>query len=353
MVWYYCEFCNMNVQIREGALKKCKTCGHFVHEKPLTNEERKRRKRERATYCEHCDLMVYAIPVELAMKMVQEETSYTANLIKNPPKEPYFVEDRRYKGGYRMTPAGECSCCLCSILCSLILIFIVIAIATYGIALIGLIPVLYYYKKKADKKKANLLKIQQEGQNLMNILYAISTRYRFVCRRCFNGVELNKAPKLQIDKKLIASQISEDNRSTRFCELCGTENKVSNKFCVYCGNEMRSLNSSNLEASNLLEKCESPIEVQFFIAAIKYIPNLIPQVNIGPYRVDFAVLEKKVVIELDGHDYHSSKIQRTKDAERQRYLQQNGYTVVRFTGTEIHNDVNKCVWDVLEILNKK
>lgn len=64
-------------------------------------------------------------------------------------------------------------------------------------------------------------------------------------------------------------------------------------------------------------------------------------------------MDKKVVVELDGHNYHKTKEQRTNDAERQRYLQKNGFTVVRFTGSEINKDVNGCVSEVLDILDKK
>lgn len=72
------------------------------------------------------------------------------------------------------------------------------------------------------------------------------------------------------------------------------------------------------------------------------------------YRVDFEVVvtfgkpfknsvAKKYVIECDGHDFHEkTKEQVISDNERTRALQRLGYTVVRFSGSEIFNDPLRC-----------
>lgn len=64
------------------------------------------------------------------------------------------------------------------------------------------------------------------------------------------------------------------------------------------------------------------------------------------YRVDFLLRDARLVIELDGHEHHSTKEQLESDAIRQRYLSRAGYTVVRFTGREIVRDVSACVSEV-------
>lgn len=61
------------------------------------------------------------------------------------------------------------------------------------------------------------------------------------------------------------------------------------------------------------------------------------------FRVDFLLKDARLVVELDGHGSHSTKEQLEKDAIRQRYLSRAGYTVVRFTGREVHRDVGQCV----------
>lgn len=94
----------------------------------------------------------------------------------------------------------------------------------------------------------------------------------------------------------------------------------------------------------------SPIEVAFWEAASRRIPNLQREVPIGPFRVDFLVPHKKVVVELYGHAYHGGKEKQTQDAQRERYLQKRGYQVVRFTGQDVYRNVHKCVDDLLAIL---
>lgn len=91
------------------------------------------------------------------------------------------------------------------------------------------------------------------------------------------------------------------------------------------------------------ELCESPIEKLFYEAACWELQELIPQYQIGRYRVDFAIPEHRVVIEIDGHDFHKTKEQRTRDAEQQRYLELNGWRVIRFTGSEVYKSVARCV----------
>lgn len=69
----------------------------------------------------------------------------------------------------------------------------------------------------------------------------------------------------------------------------------------------------------------------------------------GRYRVDFILKDARLIIELDGHDYHSSKEQLQKDAIRQRYLKRSWYSVIRFTGSEIYQNVKSCVEEVRTI----
>jgi very-short-patch-repair endonuclease len=94
----------------------------------------------------------------------------------------------------------------------------------------------------------------------------------------------------------------------------------------------------------------SPIEELFWATAKDAIPELEREVWIGRYRVDFLVRHKRVIIELYGYQWHSTKEKLTQDAERERVLQQQGYHVVRFTGSEVHKNAQKCVRDVLAII---
>ena len=69
------------------------------------------------------------------------------------------------------------------------------------------------------------------------------------------------------------------------------------------------------------------------------------QQPIGDYIVDFVCFEAKVVVELDGGQ-HTQADNRAKDSQRDKYFQDNGYTVLRFW----NNDVLKNMEGVKEIL---
>lgn len=101
------------------------------------------------------------------------------------------------------------------------------------------------------------------------------------------------------------------------------------------------------------ESIKSPIEKQFFLQARRMGIDLEPQHEVYAagkrYRIDFVYPGKPIAIELDGHDYHKTKEQRTADAQRERALQSMGWTVIRFTGTEIYHDTQKCVLETIRL----
>jgi len=103
----------------------------------------------------------------------------------------------------------------------------------------------------------------------------------------------------------------------------------------------------------LLETTESPVERMYLAAWLKTCPienGIEPQLQVGPYRVDFAIPGNKTVVEIDGHEFHKTKEQRTHDARRERYLEMAGWRVIRFTGTEVFEDPFTCVADTLELI---
>ena len=55
---------------------------------------------------------------------------------------------------------------------------------------------------------------------------------------------------------------------------------------------------------------------------------------IGPYIADFACLSKKLVVEVDG-DTHESDSGRRHDRARDRWMQSQGYLVLRFDNADV------------------
>lgn len=127
-----------------------------------------------------------------------------------------------------------------------------------------------------------------------------------------------------------------------------------------------------------LYMCESPIEqlmaIELFdieqklssISSNVEILGIANQEQIitkkGKYRVDF-LLEialkinnkymelLKIVIECDGHKFHNvTKEQVKKDNEENRELFTDGYYVLRFSGSEIFNDLQGCGKDIIKFI---
>jgi very-short-patch-repair endonuclease len=136
----------------------------------------------------------------------------------------------------------------------------------------------------------------------------------------------------------------------------------------------------------VLAQCESPIERLFLIAAwsrgvwtgrlellhtttVDVLSHecrcnahavVAPQVQIGPYRVDFLFAEARsdwepiclVAVECDGHEFHEkTKEQAARDKARDRDLAGRGVTVMRFSGSEIWRDAGAYADEVLTFLN--
>lgn len=95
----------------------------------------------------------------------------------------------------------------------------------------------------------------------------------------------------------------------------------------------------------------SPIEQMFKDACSDKGVSFDEEEQVSRYRVDFIDESRKLIIELDGHESHKSKEDRTYDAKRDRQLQREGYTVIRFTGSEIYKNSASCVDEVLQITN--
>jgi very-short-patch-repair endonuclease len=64
------------------------------------------------------------------------------------------------------------------------------------------------------------------------------------------------------------------------------------------------------------------------------------------YRLDFAFFlgEAMFAVEIDGHDFHErTKEQARRDKSRDRALTSTGWSVLRFTGSEIYADPSGCL----------
>ena len=72
------------------------------------------------------------------------------------------------------------------------------------------------------------------------------------------------------------------------------------------------------------------------------------QHEIGPYFADFACVDLKLIVELDGGQ-HADDI--AKDASRTAYLKQEGWTVLRFWNNETLEKTNDVLEEILRVAN--
>jgi very-short-patch-repair endonuclease len=67
---------------------------------------------------------------------------------------------------------------------------------------------------------------------------------------------------------------------------------------------------------------------------------------VGPYVADFACLTERLIIEVDGSQ-HGNEVNTRRDEVRTRWLESEGYRVIRFW----NNDVMNRTEAVLEAIN--
>lgn len=88
---------------------------------------------------------------------------------------------------------------------------------------------------------------------------------------------------------------------------------------------------------------------------------VVPQVEAAGWRVDFLVhcwdfgratgrqQWRKLIVECDGHAYHErTKDQAARDRSRDREAQNQGYGILRFTGSEIYRDPLGCAAQITD-----
>jgi very-short-patch-repair endonuclease len=121
------------------------------------------------------------------------------------------------------------------------------------------------------------------------------------------------------------------------------------------------LQQSPIEEKMALALLANPLSSLSFLAVQSELPDanrtglfIVPQLQVGRYRADFAIVMQtdghaiRLVVECDGHDFHEkTKEQAAHDKARDRYFLEKQWPVMRFTGSEIHKNADKCAHQVM------
>jgi len=73
---------------------------------------------------------------------------------------------------------------------------------------------------------------------------------------------------------------------------------------------------------------------------------------IGSFIVDFVCIDKMLTIEVDG-GYHENPEQRIYDKSRTEYLKEKGFKELRFTNTDVTNNIDNVINKIHEVLTKQ
>lgn len=73
------------------------------------------------------------------------------------------------------------------------------------------------------------------------------------------------------------------------------------------------------------------------------------QVPLGSYIVDFACLDQRLIVEVDGYQ-HLSGEGAAKDAARDAHLAWRGFKVLRFTNADVSDKLDGVVLEILAAL---
>ena len=100
----------------------------------------------------------------------------------------------------------------------------------------------------------------------------------------------------------------------------------------------------------------SPIEESFWKMhqrlKLRPLAGLVRQYKVSPYRLDFALPRQMIGIELDGYRTHSSTMAIAADRQRQRWLESNGWYIIRFGGLEVYQDAEACVREAASLVSQ-
>lgn len=143
-------------------------------------------------------------------------------------------------------------------------------------------------------------------------------------------------------KELVIDAVSEE-KTFQFLYTCGLDEQLLDMTPI----EQIFYLASQIYAERLCDKNYDGIRLYFE-------PQVRLSVGTKKYVVDFLVSEidtvngceyfyRKIIIETDGKNWHSSKSQMNYDYKREIELKLAGYDIFRFTGSQVYNNPFGCI----------
>lgn len=133
------------------------------------------------------------------------------------------------------------------------------------------------------------------------------------------------------------------------CEWCGESFTV--KPSIAAKDRTRFCSRRCVGAWTVATGQPSPTSIEIAVAAILDGLSLsyVAQAPMGPFLCDFALKAHRLVIECDGTFWHASERQQAKDARKDSWLTNHGYTVLRLPESRIVNDPAWCQAQIIAL----
>ncbi|MEK6880057.1 MAG: DUF559 domain-containing protein [Nanoarchaeota archaeon] len=71
-----------------------------------------------------------------------------------------------------------------------------------------------------------------------------------------------------------------------------------------------------------------------------------PDYKIGPIHADFAIPDRKIAIEVDSKQYHSSDSTRKEDEKRNKIYRGYGWKIIRISGNVVMRKGEDIAWEI-------
>ena len=115
----------------------------------------------------------------------------------------------------------------------------------------------------------------------------------------------------------------------------------------------RKNDSAVYERAKTLRRLPSPAE-RILWHALRQLPKTVPKFRrqhpLQPYIVDFICLKAQLVIEIDGFSY---EMRCAQDRQRDRYLAELGYDVMRFANADVYQNCEGVVLTILARIHER
>ena len=97
---------------------------------------------------------------------------------------------------------------------------------------------------------------------------------------------------------------------------------------------MRRIPKSLTERARDLRNHATPQERTLWRLLAQYRPRFTRQLSIDPYTADIACRQARLVVEIDGSQHADSR----RDEARTRFLEAEGWTVIRFWNSDVNHN---------------